>query len=379
MNAEELARKAITSAQQGDPKQAKEALQAAIKEAPDRLDLRHALTVTTLQLGDPLEALAMNQDLYDMAMEVADESAMALMAQIVLTRAAIFEDLAQPAEAEAAYREVLSNEEGHPSAQQGLGYLLMAWGRIDEGLAMLRSLASNEGEDPDVREATNKFIDAYTKFMSDDIHPKNFLQAHEESYVEFFDFHADQMTAKGWYAEAARMMRDGDRVVPVIPDGARPYAAIRLDLVDPKTGQPGLVGEEPMIVAVDGYEALGHAPVLFRAPADQPFAVWISSQCPWNNLSIQVRFHQGGAGAALDGVIGDWYTAGFEGVFGTADKGRFHTISDPISLAPDMVAYEVDCGRADLQCIENLLQRLTVLHSQQPIRHVALGRGFLPA
>ena len=152
MNAEELARQAVTAAQQGNPKQAKEALQAAIAASPERLDLRHALTVTTLQLGDPLEALAMNQDLYDMAMEVADEAAMALMAQIVLTRAAIFEDLAQPGEAEAAYREVLGNEEGHPSAQQGLGYLLLAWGRAADGLTLLQALADNEGEDPDVRE-----------------------------------------------------------------------------------------------------------------------------------------------------------------------------------------------------------------------------------
>lgn len=379
MNAEELARKAIAATQAGNPKEAKAALQAALAANPERLDLRHALTVTYLQLGEPIEALQSNQDLYEMAMEAADESAMALMAQIVLTRAAIFEDLAQPGEAEAAYREVLSNEEGHPSAQQGLGYLLLGWGRTEEGLRALQSLADNEGEDPDVREATGKFLEAMAKFKSNDIHPKNFLQAHEESYVEFFDFHADQMTAKGWYAEAARMRRDGDRIVPVIPDGARPYAAMRLDLVDPQTGQPGLVGEEPMIVAIDGYEALGHAPVLFRAPDDQPFAVWISSQCPWNNLSIQLRFHGPGALQAADGIIGDWYTAGFDGEFGSKDKGRFHTISEPASQAPDALAYEVDCGRADVACIENLLKRLTVLHAQHPIKAVVLGRGFLPA
>ena len=379
MNAEELARKAIAAAQQGNPKEARAALQEALAQNPERLDLRHALTVTHLQLGEPLLALESNQELYEMAMEVADEAALALMAQIVLTRAAIYEDLAQPGEAEAAYREVLSNEADHPSAQQGLGYLLLGWGRTDEGLQQLQALADNEGEDPEVREATRKFIEAMAKFKSNDVHPKNFLQAHEESYVEFFDFHADQMTAKGWYAEAARMRRDGDRIVPVIPDGARPYAAMRLDLVDPQTGQPGLVGEEPMIVAIDGYEALGHAPVLFQAPPDQPFRVWISSQCPWNNLSIQIRFHDRGAQEAADGVIGDWYRAGFDGEFGTKDKGRFHTISEPVALSADTLAYEVDCGRADVRCVESLLQRLTVLHSSRPIRDVVLGRGFLPA
>lgn len=364
---------------QGNPKEALQALQAALVANPDRLDLRHALTVTHLQLGEPMQALQVNQEAFELAMELADEAAAALMGQIVLTRAAIYEDLDQPAEAEAAYREVLQHEPGHPGAQQGLGYLLLKWGRMEEGVAQLQAHVDNAGEDAEVRESTRAFLDALARFRRDDVHPVNFLVAHRESYVEFFDFHAARMAEQGWIAEAARMKRAEDgRIVPVIPEGARSYAAVRIDLVDPKTGQPGLVGEEPMIVAIEGYEPLAHAPVLFPTPSDAGFQVWTSSQTPWDQMPVQIRFASPPGADKADPVIGDWYRAGFDGAFGTPEQGRFHYISDPESSAPDAVGYQVDCGRTETRAIENLMQRLIVLHSQHPIRHVVVGRGFLP-
>lgn len=378
MSAEELAQQAMSAINQGNAKEGKEALLAALALDPDRLDLRHALTVTQLQLGEPLEALQTNQDAYELALELADESSAALLAQIVLTRAAIYEDLAQPGEAEAAYREVLENAPDHPSAQQGLGYLLLAWGRTDEGVALLSRFAENPGEAVEFRDATAGVLEALARFRREDIHPKELLTAHRGSYVEFFDHHAEQMKAKGWIAEAAKMKRDGDRLVPSIPPGARPYAAVRVDLVDPATGQAGLVGEEPMIVAIGGYEPLAHAPILFATPSEAGFQIWTSTQAPWDQLPIQIRFAGDVDLDRVDAVIGDWYTAGFSGDFGSHDRGRLHYISDPERFQPDAVAYHVDCGRAELSAIDTLLRRLAVLSSQVQIRHVVIGRGFLP-
>jgi hypothetical protein len=157
---------------------------------------------------------------------------------------------------------------------------------------------------------------------------------------------------------------------------------VRIDLVDPSNGQPGQVGDQPMVVALSGYEALAQAPVLLDWPAgDYPFPIWISTQCPWDQLPVQVRFRDAGAdaAAALDSVLGDWYTAGFDGKFGTADRGRFHYVSDPEEQGEGRVLYHVDLGRAELSAIPDLLLRLAVLHERHAIAHVLLGRGQLPA
>lgn len=375
---EDLANKALTALREERPKDARELLARAIAEAPERLDLRHALAITHLQLGETMDALYRIEEVEDMAREIADEAAAALMSQIVLTRASVHEELAQPAEAEAAYREVLENEEGNPSALQGLGFLLCAWGRIDEGVPCIEAFAEAMEDSPEVAAGANAFLDALRKFRRDDVHPREFLVAHRGSYCEFFDHHARQMAGKGWIAEAARMRRDHEgRVVPSIPEGARPYAAVRVDLVDPSTGQVGLVGDEPMLVSIAGYEPLAHAPTLFPAPPDR-FKVWISSQSPWNHLVVQLRFERAGAQDDADRVIGDWYRAGWDGNFGSHEAGRFHQISDPESPAPDALAYNLDCGRAEVTAIDDLLRRLAILHDRHPIRHVVIGRGYLP-
>lgn len=378
MSTEDLAQKAIVAINQGNPGEARDALRAALSESPERVDLMHALAVTYLQLGEPFDALTVIQDAEALALEAADERAGTMMAQIVLTRAAIFEDLLQAPEAEEAYREVLKHEPENPSALQGLGWLLLAWGRLDEGVAALRAFGEAAAEASDFVEAAGAFLESLAKFKREDIHPKEFFEAHRGSYVEFFDHHARVMEGKGWMAEAARMKREGERIVNAIPEGARPYAAVRVDLVDPNTGQVGLVGEEPMVVAISGYEALAQAPVVFATPRDA-FPVYISSQCPWNDLRIQVRVGSEGAIADLDQVVGDWYTAGFDGAFGASDRGRFHEISEPQRLAVDIASYTVDLGRAEVNAIEDLLRRLRVLHERSPLGGVLFGRGYLPA
>ncbi|MEC8422823.1 MAG: hypothetical protein VX000_03535, partial [Myxococcota bacterium] len=79
-----------------------------------------------------------------------------------------------------------------------------------------------------------------------------------------------------------------------------------------------------------------------------------------------------------DPVIGDWYTAGFEGDFGSSEAGRFHEIDDPMPAGEDSLVYHVDMGRAETRSIDDLLRRLRVLHGQRPIRSVLFGRGFAP-
>ena len=95
-------------------------------------------------------------------------------------------------------------------------------------------------------EGNRAFLDAWRRLEREDVHPRMLIEAHRGAYTEFFDHHATAMAEKGWVAEAARMVRDEDgKVVPVIPEGARPYAAVRVDLVDPTTGQGGQVATSP--------------------------------------------------------------------------------------------------------------------------------------
>jgi len=106
--------------------------------------------------------------------------------------------------------------------------------------------------------------------------------------------------------------------------------------------------------------------------------VWVSSQCPWDQLPIAIRFDEGDPVAQADPTIGDWYTAGFDGAFGSTDRGRFHYISDAQAVDERTVLYHVDCGRAEHNCVEDLLKRLDVLSGKHPIAAVLIGRGFVP-
>ena len=170
------------------------------------------------------------------------------------------------------------------------------------------------------------------------------------------------------------------QVVPSIPEGARPYAAVRVDLVDPQSGQVGQIGDQPMVVALADYPALARS--VIQIPwRDLGFDLRVSSQAPWDQMPIQVRFRTGGAAAvnAFDQLMGDWYMGGFNGTYGRQDSGRFHYISDP-EVRPDRkaVTYNVDLGRADLACLDDLIRRVTAFHVQFPIERMILGRGYLP-
>ena len=381
-NPNELAERAVTALKEEEPKIAKEALLEALLHSPERVDLMHALAVTHLQLGEPNEAITVTLNGEQKLQDADDPHAEALLPQLILARAAAHEDLGDAASAAACYTAILDNQSDHPRALQALGHLQLAWGRTQAGLKTLCTYTEGSNDHPEHVNATKAFTDSVRLFIDKDVHPKMFLQAHRESYLEFFDHHASQMEAKGWIAEAARMHRDEQgRVVPIIPEGARPYAALRVDLVDPATGQVGQVGDQPMIVALADYEPLAQAVVLIDWPEnDTPFSLWVSSQCPWDQLSVQVRFQDPKTDImeVLDPIIGDWFLAGYDGSFGETTRGRFHYISDPELIGTGAVVYHVDCGRSELEAITDLRNRLALLHGTHPISHVVLGRGFLP-
>jgi Flp pilus assembly protein TadD len=380
---DDISAKAMQALRGDDPDLASRTLRKLLTEAPERIDLLHALAVTELRRSNASEAWQITMHAQQIAESRRDATAGTVMPQIVLVRAAACEDLHDAAGAEAAYRLLLEHEPVNPRGTQGLGYMLVAVGRTQDGLAMLDQYITDKQDEPQYIEATQAFVDSLRQLIANDIHPREFLAAHRGSYVEMFDHYASEMEAKGWMAEAARMQRDDSgNVVPIIPEGARDYASVRVDLVDPNTGQPGRVGEQPMVVSLAEYQPLARAPVVTAYPErDWPFQVWTSSQVPWNDLSVQVRFVDPNADAVatFDPVLGDWYRDGFDGKYGSAQHGRFHEVSDISANGPGCAHVTLDAGRAELSCIDGLLRRLTILHGQHPIAHVLFGRGFLPA
>ncbi|MFZ5476440.1 MAG: tetratricopeptide repeat protein [Myxococcota bacterium] len=381
---EQLAERALKALQNDDPREARKLLMEAVHAAPDRPDLLNALGVVQLQLGEPELGKPLIEQAVAMATELRAnperrEQADQMVEGFLLGLAAACEDLDLPDEAEAAYRRVLAENPGQPRARQGHAHLLLAWGRLDEGRAELaRYIDEDRDEDPFV-DSAEAFLGQLERFVKEDVHPREFLVAHRGSYCEMFDHYAEEQAKLGWIAEAARMKRAPDgRVVPMIPEGARPYAAVRVDLVNPQTSEIGQVGDQPMVVALAEYQALARAPVLV-AWRNHPFDLRVSSQAPWDQLPIHVLFEKPGALDDLDAVVGDWYAAGWNGAFGSRDAGRFHYVSDPEPRRGGRgVVYHLDLGRASIDAIDDLLRRLTVLHERKKIARVVIGRGFLP-
>lgn len=383
-----LAESALHALGRDDPRKARELLMEAIAAAPDRADLVHALGVVQLQLGEPDLGLPLIEQSIAMAQELAArdaagrEKAAEMLEGFTLSLAAAHEDLDHPAEAEAAYRQILTRAPNQPRAQHQLALLLLAWGRMDEGLAVLEAYVQADLDEPDSVRGLKALLTEIRLYTARKLHPKNFLEAHRESYTQMFnDYLAGP--AKGWMAEPARMKRAPDgRPAPIIPEGARPYAGVRVDLVNLETGQVGQVGDQPMVVQLADFPALAQAPVQFRWEHLE-FDVRVSTQCPWDQLPIHLLFRDGpGASGALDAadeVIGAWYVAGFDGAFGTPEGHRFHDISYPAAVRGFLgVTYDVDMGRSELRAIDDLVQRLSHLHARHPIERVIFGRGYLP-
>lgn len=381
-----LAESALQALGRDDPRKARELLMEAIGAAPSRPDLVHALGVVQLQLGEAHLGLPLVEQAIAMTHELAakgdTQKAAEMLDGFTLSLAAAHEDLDHPVEAADAYRQILARTPGQPRAQQQLGLLLLGWGRMEDGLAELDSYVARDADDPDAVRGIKALLGEIRLYLARKLHPKNFLEAHRESYVEMFNGYL-KGPAKGWIAEPAKMRRGPDgRPVPIIPEGARPYAGVRVDLVNEMTNQVGQVGDQPMVVQLAEFPALAQAPVQFKWEHEE-FDVRVSTQCPWDQLPIHLMFKDGpgseGALDAADKVIGAWYTAGFDGAFGTPDAGRLHDISYPEAVRGFRgVTYDVDMGRAELRAIDDLVQRLAHLHAMHPIERVLFGRGYLP-
>lgn len=387
VNPEALAEEALKQLNEGDPRAAREKLLRAVEAAPERVDLLNALGVVHLQLGEPelavrlIEEAVSRVDALVLSRPLAERDHFTAMRDgFRLGLAAAHEDLDDPSAATEQYRRILADSPGQPRARQALAHLLLAQGRIAEGLAELSGYIADNLDENDFLDGARAYRDDVARFVRENIQPREFLVGHRESYVEMFDHYAEEQEKLGWIAEAAKMMRAPDgRIVPSIPEGARPYAAVRVDLVDPATAQVGQVGDQPLVVALAEYQPLSQAPTVFPV-AGLPFALSISSQCPWDQLPISILFESGAGVEPVDGLIGDWYHAGFEGLFGTKDAQRFHYVSDPeIKRGGLGVTYTVDLGRARVEALDDLLRRLVGFHSAHPIHTLLVGRGYLPS
>ncbi len=378
---EQIAQMAQEALEGNDPEKTRDTLKALLDASGERPDLLQALAATELALGEATAALGHVQQALRLVGDDPDGTPM--RAALLHTQAACHEDLAFAQQAADTYQAVLDLPGNHARALQALGHLLISWGRAELGCEKLDAYLA-EGSDPaEHLEATASYLRVVRRVLADDVHPRMFLEAHREGYCNFFDHHANAMAEKGWIAEAAVMMRNqAGEVVPSIPEGAPPYAAVRVDLVDPASGQRGQVGERPMVVALQDYEAVAQAPLLLDWPeGEYPFGVWVSTQCPWDHLPIQVRFTDPDtdAVAALEPLLAGWFEDGWNGAFGERERGRFHEIVPPSAAGPAGAAAYVDLGRAELRAVDDLLGRLATLHGEKPLKSVLFGRGFVPA
>ena len=369
---------ALAALKNEPPHKAKEKLEDLIAQNPERIDLHHALTITLLQMGEAQAAKIVSTNALALSEEIRTDMAATMETPLLLSLANAHEDLYEPKLAEQTYQKILSKEADHPYARQRYAYLLLAWGRYEDALTHFSTYIESALDEPGSIDAHKALVKMLAQFERENVHPKNFIEAHRESYVMEFDKIADDLVNKGWYAEAARMNRDEDGSLrPIIPDGARPYAAIRVDVVNPQTGQPGRIGEGPFVVAIENYEMLAQAAFISKWPGYE-FDVYVSSVCPWNNLSVHIRMAEVNLLEVVDEYIGDWYEAGYNGAFGQTDRGMLHEVTDPMGIDERSVQYYVDCGRAQQKAVKDLLSRLETLHSRHPIESVLFGRGYLP-
>lgn len=376
---DEITNLALEAVRMDDPNEARLRLESLIERAPDRLDLRHSLAVTLIRMGEAKAARIVTKDAIAMAFEMQDQAAATLLSQLYMVDAEAALDLYLPHEAERAYKNILQDDPLNPYALQSYAYLLFRWGRLKNGMDALQQYLDAKTDEADALEGNQGFLQCVRKFIAEDVHPKELLNAHHGSYLEFFNYHAKNMAKEGWQAEQPYITGQDEatgKLIYYVREGDRPYATARADLIDPKTGQGGRVGDQPMIVALEGYEAMAHAPVLFPYPGHS-FLIMVSSRVAWNNLAIHIRTLDGDW-TEIDQLVGDWYQDGFHGSFGTNTSHFFHEISPPMVIDDNSVTYYMDCGRAGVEGIDNLLRRLEIAHDRFGIDCVIIGEGFLP-
>ncbi|MEQ1505946.1 MAG: hypothetical protein ABMB14_27165 [Myxococcota bacterium] len=358
------------------------ALTAAVAGAADRPDLNHALGIAHLRRGDVGNGVPFLESAVRLAAPYTDPRHQPLRKDFQLTLATAYQVLDRVRDAERTLVDGIAAWPDAIEARLQLGQLLLSSCRPVEACRVYD--AAVDWLDKEQRVAAEALVGTVRAFLASGHDASVFLEAHGDSYRAYFDQVADAQAEHGWYAEAARMSRGADgELRPVVPDGVRPYALVRVDLVNPADGAvSGVYSEqEPMIVAIDGLEPLAQVPVTLPWPG-YPFEVWVSSRCPWHWLSVVVELAAPAPGderiGRVDGAIGSWYLAGYNGEFGDADRGRFHYVTDPEPVGAAAVAYTVDLGRAGFHAIRDLLRRLAVVHDATPIRRVLFGEGRIP-
>lgn len=359
------------------------AFRSAVDLAPERPDLNNLLAMAFLHRGDAGNAIPPLERAVQLSEPYEAPEHQALRREFHLSLATAYQLMDRVTDAAALLRRVIDRWPSQSvEARLQLGQLLLSTGDLPGGMRAYEDAA--DWLDKDQRSSAEALVGTLRAFLETEHDGRVFLQAHAESYAQYFDEVAAAQEKEGWYAEAARMSRGADgELHPVLPDGARPYAMSRVDLVNPADGTVSSVYSEaePMVVALNGLEALAQVPVLLPWKA-WPFEVLVSTRCPWHWLSVTVQLDEApGSAEALtdliDPVIGGWYLSGFNGEFGEKERGRFHYVTDPDPLGDRALSYVVDLGRASFEAVPALLRRLAVLHDRARIRRVVLGEGRL--
>ncbi len=359
------------------------AFQRAIELAPERPDMNHGLAMAHLHRGDMLSAIPHLERAVKLAEPFDAPELQEMRRDYHLQLAATYQVADRTEDAEATLRDAMKRWPDASEPYLRLAQLLGTSCRLDGALSAWKQAIDHlEGE---AKTAAEAMVGASEAFIDAEQSGALFLQAHSASYIEYFDKVAEEQAKNGWYAEAARMAKGADgELVPVVAEGARPWALSRADLVNPSDGNVhGVYSEtEPMVVALNGLEPLAQIPLLFPWPG-QPFDVWVCSQAPWHWLNVMVQFRSPAESddaliERIDERIGGWYLEGYNGTWGSAESGRFHYATDPSVVGNRAVHYVFDLGRARYEAIEALMRRLVILHDTHPIERVIFGTGRLP-
>jgi len=382
MRPDEVAERAMRALRASDPREAKAELEELIAQNPEKIDLRHSLAIVLLKMGEAKAAHIISTDAIRLCFEKRDDTAATMLSPLYLVAAEALEELYLPLEAEKNYLSILEQEPEHPYARQRYSYLLLANGRIKEAQSQLETYLEYGLDEPDAIKAHEQLMETIKLYQSQDIHPKEFLHAHREAYVEAFDKIASKFERQGWSFETpiGRAAADGSDEL-LVPKGAPLYATARADAYNPENGQQARIGEGqhggPYYVALADFEILSQMPFVDNWPG-KAFSVYVSSMCAWNHLAIHIKMVNPNELQHLDAYIGDWYQAGFYGEFGDRQRtGMFHEIYNMEQIDEQTMMFYVDLGRARLEAITDFLNRLENLHNQYPIDSLLFGRGLL--
>lgn len=358
--------------------------QAAIALDGERPDINSALGMAYMHRGEVISALPYLVKAHELAKVYNEPEHLEMRKHFATSLASAHAVLDAPMSAVDVLDEIIEALPSDVELRMQRASLLINSLKPAEGGHAYQAIAEDESVEEGIREAAEALAGAIDAFLDDDdVQGEVFLRAHAESYDNFFAQHANKMVEEGWFAEAARMVRGADgEPKPMIAEGARPWALERVDIVNPQDGNVAKVGDEkePLIVAVNGLEPLAQVPVTLPWTG-WDFEVWVCSRVPWHWLPILIEFADPideARTTALDELVGGWYLAGYNGDFGTAEKGRFHYVTDLEPVGERAVAATFDLGRASFEAVPDLLRRLTVLHDRLPIQRVVFGPGRLP-